>query len=182
MSRPLGGGGGDASWRRSMPARLPAFLLAFATARIAMRSWAGTWLVFFPLVVTWVCDTAAMFGGRAMEGPKLAPTVSPGKTRSGGAAGVVGGLLVAPVFGLAVFPPWRVRVALAALLLMALVVVARGPGGRPGRIAVQARGRREGLEYAHPRAWRRARPIRLPLFRRPARRARHTVSAFFRHV
>jgi phosphatidate cytidylyltransferase len=45
-----------------------------------------------------------MFGGRTFGGPKLAPTISPGKTRSGAAAGVVGGLLVAPVFDRWVFP------------------------------------------------------------------------------
>ena len=72
---------------------LPAFLLAIRHGGFGGRIWAGTWLVFFPLVVTWVCDTAAMFGGRAIGGPKLAPTVSPGKTRSGSIAGVVGGLL-----------------------------------------------------------------------------------------
>ena len=102
-------------------AGLPAFLLVLRHGAHPVRSWAGTWLVFFPLVVTWICDTAAMFGGRAMKGPKLAPTVSPGKTRSGSAAGVVGGLLVAVVFGLAVFPRLGIQAALGSLLLMALV-------------------------------------------------------------
>jgi len=102
-------------------AGLPAFLLVLRHGAHPMRSWAGTWLVFFPLVVTWICDTAAMFGGRAMKGPRLAPTVSPGKTRSGSAAGVVGGLVVAAVFGLAVFPRLGVQATLGSLLLMALV-------------------------------------------------------------
>ena len=102
-------------------AGLPAFLLVLRHGTQPVRSWPGTWLVFFPLVVTWVCDTAAMFGGRAMKGPKLAPTVSPGKTRSGSAAGVVGGLAVAVVFGLAVFPRLGVPASLGSLLLMALV-------------------------------------------------------------
>jgi phosphatidate cytidylyltransferase len=83
---------------------LPAFLLAIRHAQYPVRSWAGAWLVFFPLVVTWVCDTAAMFGGRAFGGRKLAPTVSPGKTWSGSTAGLVGGILIAPVFGTIVFP------------------------------------------------------------------------------
>lgn len=102
-------------------AGLPAFLLVLRHGAHPVRSWAGTWLVFFPLVVTWICDTAAMFGGRAMKGPKLAPTVSPGKTRSGSAAGVVGGLLVAVVFGLAVFPRLGIQATLGSLLIMALV-------------------------------------------------------------
>jgi phosphatidate cytidylyltransferase len=100
---------------------LPAFLILLRHGSAPVRSWTGTWLVFFPLVVTWVCDTAAMFGGRAMGGPKLAPAVSPGKTRSGSIAGVVGGLLVAVVFGLAVFPRLGIVVDLLPMLAMAAV-------------------------------------------------------------
>jgi phosphatidate cytidylyltransferase len=101
---------------------LPAFLLDMRHHGHGLRSWAGAWLVFFPLVVTWVCDTAAMFGGRAFGGAKLAPTVSPGKTRSGSLAGVVGGLVVAPVFGAAVFPRVGVDVPLWQLLVVAGVL------------------------------------------------------------
>jgi phosphatidate cytidylyltransferase len=101
---------------------LPAFLLDMRHHGHGLRSWAGAWLVFFPLVVTWVCDTAAMFGGRAFGGAKLAPTVSPGKTRSGSLAGVVGSLAVAPVFAAAVFPRVGVDVPLWQLLAIAAVL------------------------------------------------------------
>jgi phosphatidate cytidylyltransferase len=101
---------------------LPAFLLDLRHHGHGLRSWAGAWLVFFPLVVTWVCDTAAMFGGRAFGGAKLAPTVSPGKTRSGSLAGVVGSLAVAPVFAAAVFPRVGVDVPLWQLLVVAAVL------------------------------------------------------------
>lgn len=101
---------------------LPAFLIGIRHTQYPERSWAGAWLVFYPLVVTWVCDTAAMFGGRGIGGPKLAPTVSPGKTRSGSAAGVLGGLLVAPVFATWVFPRVGVEIALEQLLIVALVL------------------------------------------------------------
>jgi CDP-diglyceride synthetase len=40
---------------------LPAFLLAIRHSGFERRSWAGAWLVFYPLVVTWVVDTAAMY-------------------------------------------------------------------------------------------------------------------------
>lgn len=108
---------------------LPAFLLAIRHTNHPLRSWAGAWLVFFPLVVTWVCDTAAMFGGRTFGGPKLAPSVSPGKTRSGSAAGVVGGLLVAPLFAALIFPRARVDFPLWQLLLVAGVLSVVGQIG-----------------------------------------------------
>jgi phosphatidate cytidylyltransferase len=108
---------------------LPAFLLDMRHHDHGLRSWAGAWLVFFPLVATWVCDTAAMFGGRAIGGPKLAPTVSPGKTRSGSLAGVVGSLAVAPVFGTAVFPRVGVQVPLWQLLVIAAVLGVIGQVG-----------------------------------------------------
>lgn len=108
---------------------LPAFLIALRHDAHGLRSWSGTWLVFFPLVVTWVCDTAAMFGGRMFGGPKLAPAVSPGKTRSGSLAGVVGGLVVAPVFGLAIFPSVEVEASLGGLLLVAAVLTVVGQVG-----------------------------------------------------
>ena len=108
---------------------LPAFLISIRHSQYPERSWAGAWLVFFPLVVTWVCDTAAMFGGRALGGPKLAPAVSPGKTRSGSVAGVLGGLLMAPVFATWVFPRVGVRVPLHQLAIIALVLSVLGQIG-----------------------------------------------------
>ncbi len=108
---------------------LPAFLVAIRHGGYSERSWAGAWLVFFPLVVTWVCDTAAMFGGRVIGGPKLAPAVSPGKTRSGSVAGVVGGLLVAPIFAAWIFPRVGLEVPLWQLLAIAAVLSVVGQVG-----------------------------------------------------
>ena len=82
-------------------AALPAFLLVLRHSSFGLKSAAGTALVFFPLIVTWVGDSAAMSGGRAFGGPKMAPTISPGKTRSGGVAGLIGstvaGALLVPL-------------------------------------------------------------------------------------
>jgi phosphatidate cytidylyltransferase len=111
---------------------LPAFLVDVRHSGHGLRSWAGAWLVFFPLVVTWVCDTAAMFAGRAIGGPKLAPTVSPGKTRAGSVAGVIGGLLVAPLFATVIFPRVGVGAPLWQLTAIAAVL---GVVGQIGDLA-----------------------------------------------
>jgi phosphatidate cytidylyltransferase len=108
---------------------LPAFLIAIRHNRFPEQSWAGAWLVFFPLVVTWVCDTAAMFGGRIFGGPKLARTVSPGKTWSGSTAGLVGGTLMAPIFGAFVLPRVGLDVPLWQLVVIAGVLSVIGQIG-----------------------------------------------------
>jgi phosphatidate cytidylyltransferase len=108
---------------------LPAFALVIRHGQHPVRSWAGAALVFFPLVVTWVCDTAAMFGGKTFGGPKLAPVISPGKTRSGAVAGVLGGLLVAPVFAAWVFPAAGLRIPAGQLLVIAGVLSVVGQAG-----------------------------------------------------
>jgi len=110
-------------------AALPAFLVDLRHGSHETRSWAGAWLVFFPLVVTWVCDTAAMFAGRAIGGPKLAPTVSPGKTRAGSIAGVIGGLLVAPLFHSIIFPRVGITAPLGALVIIAATLSVVGQIG-----------------------------------------------------
>lgn len=110
-------------------ALLPSFLLGIRHAGFGEQSWAGAAMVFFPLVVVWVCDSAAMFGGKAFGGPKLAPTISPGKTRSGGVAGLIGGMLVAPLFALVLFPRVGIVISLGSAILMALVISVVGQAG-----------------------------------------------------
>jgi phosphatidate cytidylyltransferase len=108
---------------------LPGFLIDIRHHAHGTQSWPATWLVFFPLVVTWICDTAAMFGGRMIGGPKLAPVVSPGKTRAGAVAGFVGGIAVAPVFNALALAPTGVRLSLGQVLLFAGVLTLVGQVG-----------------------------------------------------
>jgi phosphatidate cytidylyltransferase len=49
---------------------------------------AGTAVLMLPVLGTWASDVGAYFAGRAIGGPKLIPSVSPGKT----VAGALGGL------------------------------------------------------------------------------------------
>jgi len=59
-------------------------------------------LTLFPLVITWIGDTAAMAVGVQVGGPKLAPVLSPNKTRSGAVGGFLGAVVTAVVLGLLV--------------------------------------------------------------------------------
>jgi phosphatidate cytidylyltransferase len=50
---------------------------------------AGMFVVLLPVVLTWASDTGAYFTGRTLKGPKLVPSISPGKTISGAIGGIV---------------------------------------------------------------------------------------------
>jgi len=54
---------------------------------------AGSALLFYPLVLTWISDTAGFFVGRSVGRHTLIPSVSPGKT----VEGAVGALVVCAV-------------------------------------------------------------------------------------
>ncbi len=56
-------------------------------------------LTVFPLVITWVCDTAAMAVGTAVGGPPLAPILSPKNTHAGAVGGTLGGVITALALG-----------------------------------------------------------------------------------
>jgi phosphatidate cytidylyltransferase len=54
-------------------------------------------VVYF-LFLIWIADSAAYFAGRAFGRNKLAPTISPGKTREGALGAIVGTAIYATVF------------------------------------------------------------------------------------
>jgi len=76
---------------------------------------AGTALVAFPLVLTWASDIGAFFVGRAVGGPKLIPSVSPGKTIAGALGGLAATVLVSWLY---------VRFALAPVALLTMTIPA----------------------------------------------------------
>ncbi|HWA16406.1 MAG TPA: phosphatidate cytidylyltransferase [Gemmatimonadales bacterium] len=125
------------------PAGLATFLLAIRHSSMPNQSWAGAWLVFMPLVVTWVCDTAAMFGGRAFGGRKLWPAVSPGKTWSGSIAGVIGAVATIPLLNVIVLERLGVALPLAQGLAFGFVL---GIIGQVGDLAESLFKREAGLK------------------------------------
>ena len=84
---------------------------------------AGSVLVAFPLILTWASDIGAFFVGRTIKGPKLIPSVSPGKTISG----ALGGLAVTVIASwlyvrFALVPAASLTMTMPAIVLFGLVV------------------------------------------------------------
>jgi phosphatidate cytidylyltransferase len=73
--------------------------------------------------VIWSTDTGAYFAGRAIGGPKLAPSISPGKTWAGLVGGVAAATVAAMVVGelAALHPIWVIGVAGALVSLVGQV-------------------------------------------------------------
>lgn len=102
-----------AMFRRGLPSEIPAasaasvFGLIYIAVPFALifdlrASPDGRWVLLYGLILVWVGDTAAYFGGRALGRHKLAPTLSPGKTSEGTAVSV----LVTVAFGFWLFRVW----------------------------------------------------------------------------
>lgn len=83
-----------------------------------MQAQHGIYRLLFLLTLIWVADTAAYFTGKRWGRAKLAPHISPGKTR----VGVYGALLAAAVYGFcassALGVPGTGRLAFATLCIV----------------------------------------------------------------
>ncbi len=100
-----------------------AFLLAIRHGGDALtRPAAYVFLTLFPLVITWICDTAAMAVGAAVGGPKLAPVLSPKKTRAGAIGGTLGGVITALALGKFVLNRQGWNFSAGQLLLFGLAI------------------------------------------------------------
>ena len=88
-----------------------------AAALVALRAaGAGFATVLFVLCVVWASDIGAYMVGRMVGGPKLAPSISPGKTRSGAVGGLVSVMLVGVVAAALGGGAYGSAMVLAALL------------------------------------------------------------------
>jgi phosphatidate cytidylyltransferase len=87
---------------------------------------AATLLFFLPVVVTWLADTAAYFGGRSWGRRKLAPLVSPNKTVAGAVSAVVAGPAVALAYGAFLAPLGGLRLDPVLTVLFGLAAAVAG--------------------------------------------------------
>jgi phosphatidate cytidylyltransferase len=108
---------------------LPASAFLIRHARWPTWSWAGAAITFLPLVVIWICDSAAMFGGRWIGGAKLVPSISPNKTWAGAITGSIVGTGAGVVYAVLVFPRLALDVPIAAIALFSLALTIVGQVG-----------------------------------------------------
>jgi phosphatidate cytidylyltransferase len=108
---------GEGAWNASGVAYAAVSAITLALIRDGDR--AGLLAIFFLFAVVWATDVFAYFVGRALGGPKLAPSISPGKTWSGAVGGAAGGLAAGVLF--AVLTGWGSVWAAAVALVLSIV-------------------------------------------------------------
>ncbi len=104
----------------------------------------GPLLLFFPLAVTWIGDSAAYFAGSLWGERRLLPAVSPGKTVVGSVAGLSAAAAVGVLFVAVAAEPFAfLGAGPATVVAIALLV---GVGGQAGDLAVSLLKREAGVK------------------------------------
>ncbi len=91
-------------------------------AMVSLRDVFGQHTLLLVLLMVWSADSFAYFGGKLFGATKLAPSISPGKTREGVASGVLVAMLVALVYTHFVIAPIASFSASIILLVMTVLV------------------------------------------------------------
>lgn len=86
---------GWARWPAALRLWIGLFLIGCAWLALVQARLTGLGFLLSVLVLVWMADIAAYFGGKALGRRKLAPTISPGKSWEGVASGLVGVFLLA---------------------------------------------------------------------------------------
>lgn len=86
---------GWSAWSSSFRLGLGLCLIGFAWLALVQARQLGLSFLLSVLLLVWMADVAAYFGGKALGRRKLAPSISPAKSWEGAISGVVGVFLLA---------------------------------------------------------------------------------------
>ncbi len=107
--------------------KLSVLAVVLLTAWLAL-SWiqsVSPWPVLMLIVIIAAADVGAYFTGRKIGGPKLAPSISPGKTRSGALGGLVCAIVLTALAAI-VMPQSPFSPVVAGVLAGGLAIVSMG--------------------------------------------------------
>lgn len=118
------------------------YLLIANFSFIALRNYFdhGLVLIFGLLFCVWACDIGAYFSGKAIGGPKMAPTISPNKTW----AGLIGGMFFSGL--VLMLYSYLTKMSEAPLIVEFLTGAALGGVGQIGDLFISAMKRRVGVK------------------------------------
>jgi phosphatidate cytidylyltransferase len=120
-----GWGKADTLPHRSLKLAGLGLLLLSAWLALSWLKTADPWLVLLLLVIIAAADVGAFFTGRTIGGPKLAPSISPGKTRSGAIGGLVCAMLLTALAA-SLIPTSPFTPVAAGLLALGLAMLSIG--------------------------------------------------------
>jgi phosphatidate cytidylyltransferase len=89
---------GWGSWPRGLRLWLGLLLIGCAWVAMVQARLTGLGFLLSVLLLVWMADIAAYFGGKALGRRKLAPGISPGKTWEGAISGFIGVFVLAAVW------------------------------------------------------------------------------------
>lgn len=85
-------------WPGALRLGVGLFLIALAWLALVQARLLGLSFLLSVLLLVWMADVAAYFGGKAFGRRKLAPTISPAKSWEGAISGLVGVFLMASIW------------------------------------------------------------------------------------
>jgi len=84
------------------------------------------WMIF---IIAFITDTFAYFTGRALKGPKLAPAISPKKTRSGAIGGLIFAAIAMLIYGIVLHFSFQFTLPYYLYILVGVVASITGQCG-----------------------------------------------------
>jgi phosphatidate cytidylyltransferase len=132
---------------------------------VRLRQIGGPWLLVLCVSIVWLGDTFAFYCGRRWGRSKLAPSISPNKTKVGSIAGLIAGLIAATVWSLLVLGELSARVLILAVVVGAAAqmgdlvesLLKRGAGVKDSGTLFPGHGgamdRLDALFFAAPATW-----------------------------